>query len=67
MIVEEKKSVITQPKIVSDPEVPEKTVRRKFTAAYKLRILKEAGSWAGQGQIGALLRRKGLHSSNLTS
>ncbi|MCX5810801.1 MAG: hypothetical protein NTX36_15765 [Proteobacteria bacterium] len=27
---------------VPDPEVTEKAVRRKFTAAYKLRILKEA-------------------------
>ena len=27
---------------VPDPEVTEKAVRRKFTAAFKLRILKEA-------------------------
>jgi transposase-like protein len=42
-------------------------VRRKFTAAYKLRILKEADSCTGQGQIGSLLRREGLYSSSLTS
>ncbi len=42
--MEEKKSVMAHPKVVPDPEVPEKTVRRKFTAAYKLRILKEAES-----------------------
>jgi transposase-like protein len=53
--------------VVPDPEVTEKTVRRKFTAAYKLRILKEAESCTRQGQIGALLRREGLYSSNLTS
>ena len=51
---------------VPDPEVPEKAVRRKFTAAYKLRILKEAEACAHQGQIGALLRREGLYYSNLT-
>ena len=65
--MEEKKSVMVHPKVVPDPEVPEKTVRRKFTAAYKLRILKEADSCTEQGQIGALLRREGLYSSNLTS
>ena len=65
--MEEKKAVRTHPKVVPDPEVPEKTVRRKFTAAYKLRILKEAESCTRQGQIGALLRREGLYSSNLTS
>ncbi len=58
---------MAHPKVVPDPEVPEKTVRRKFTAAYKLRILKEADSCTGQGQIGALLRREGLYSSSLTS
>jgi transposase len=65
--MEERNSVRVHPKAVPDPEVPEKTVRRKFTAAYKLRILKEAESCTGQGQIGALLRREGLYSSNLTS
>jgi transposase-like protein len=65
--MEEKKPAMAHPKVVPDPEVPEKTVRRKFTAAYKLRILKEADSCTGQGQIGALLRREGLYSSSLTS
>ncbi len=65
--MEEKKSVMAHPKVVPDPEVPEKTVRRKFTAAYKLRILKEAESCTELGQIGALLRREGLYSSSLTS
>lgn len=64
--MEEKNSVMTHPRAVADPEVPEKTVRRKFTAAYKLRILKEAESCTVQGQIGALLRREGLYASNLT-
>jgi transposase-like protein len=65
-ILEEKKPVMMHPKAVSDPEVPEKAVRRRFTAAYKLRILKEAESCTEPGQIGALLRREGLYSSNLT-
>ena len=65
--MEEKKSAMAHPKVVPDPEVPEKTVRRKFTAAYKLRILKEAESCTELGQIGALLRREGLYSSSLTS
>jgi transposase len=65
--VEEKKSVMASPRVVPDPEVPEKAVRRKFTAAYKLRILKEADSCTGHGEIGALLRREGLYSSSLTS
>ena len=53
-------------KAVPDPEVTEKAVRRKFTAEYKRRILKEADACTEQGQIGALLRREGLYSSNLT-
>jgi len=65
--MDEKNSAMAHPKVVPDPEVPEKTVRRKFTAAYKLRILKEAESCTELGQIGALLRREGLYSSSLTS
>jgi transposase-like protein len=50
---------------VPDPEVREKAVRRRFTAEYKLRILKEAESCKEHGQLGSLLRREGLYSSNL--
>jgi transposase-like protein len=64
--MENKNSAVAHPQIVPDPEVPEKTVRRKFTAAYKLRILKEAESCTKPGEIGALLRREGLYSSSLT-
>jgi len=64
--MEEKKSMMIHPEAVPDPEVPEKTVRRKFTAAYKLHILKEAEKCKEPGQIGALLRREGLYSSHLT-
>jgi transposase len=50
-----------------DPEVPEKKRRRKFTAKYKLSILAEADLCTASGQLGALLRREGLYSSNLTT
>ena len=53
--------------LVPDPEVPEKKPRRKFTAKYKLRILDEADQCTEIGQVGALLRREGLYSSNLTN
>ena len=58
-----------EPTLVSppDPEVSEKKPRRKFTAKYKLRILAEADACTEQGQLGALLRREGLYSSNLTT
>jgi transposase-like protein len=49
-----------------DPEVPAKTPRRSFTAEYKLRILRELDTCTEQGQKGALLRREGLYSSNVT-
>lgn len=48
-----------------DPEVVPKAERRRFTAAYKLRILEEADACTQPGQIGALLRREGLYSSHL--
>ena len=49
-----------------DPEVTEKKPRRKFTAKYKLQILQQADACTEPGQLGALLRREGLYSSNLT-
>jgi len=51
---------------VPNPEVPEKASRRNYMAEYKRRILKEAADCKIQGQVGALLRREGLYSSNLT-
>ena len=49
-----------------DPEVNAKPERRKFSAEYKRRILEEADACTEAGKIGALLRREGLYSSNLT-
>jgi transposase-like protein len=51
----------------SDPEVPEKAARRRFTAEYKLRILQQAEACRGEEGIGTLLRREGLYSSHLTT
>jgi transposase-like protein len=48
-----------------DPEVPEKPVRRRYDAAYKLRILEEADRCTEPGQLGKLLRREGLYWSHL--
>jgi len=42
-------------------------VRRRFTAEYKLRILREADACSEPGQLGALLRREGLYSSHLSA
>jgi len=50
----------------SSTEVPEKARRRRFTAEYKQRILREADACTKPGELGALLRREGLYSSNLT-
>jgi transposase len=48
-------------------EVTEKARRRAFTVEYKRKIVKEAESCKGTGEIGALLRREGLFSSHLTT
>ena len=53
--------------VLPNPEVPEKASRRSYTAEYKRRILREAEGYKEYGQVGALLRREGLYSSNLTA
>jgi putative transposase len=50
---------------VPDPEVPERPTRRRFSAEYKLAIVKEADAATEPGEVGALLRREGLYSSHL--
>ncbi len=54
-------------KMVPDPEVAERPQRRRFTAEYKLGIVREADACKGDGDVGALLRREGLYSSHLSS
>ena len=48
-------------------QVQERASRRRFTTAYKLRILKEADACVKPGALGALLRREGLYSSTLAN
>jgi transposase len=48
----------------SPTEVTAKAKRRRFTAEYKRKILKEADA-CERGELGALLRREGLYSSHL--
>ena len=48
-----------------DPEVTPRAQRRRFSAAYKLRIVQEANGCSEPGVIGTLLRREGLYSSHL--
>ena len=50
---------------VPDPELVEGPKRRRFTAEYKLRILREVEACT-RAEIGALLRREGLYSSLLS-
>ena len=50
---------------VHEVEVMAKATRRRFTAEYKLQILREAEGCTQPGEIGALLRREGLYFSNL--
>jgi transposase-like protein len=52
---------------VPDPQVPEKPQRRRFSAEFKLQVLREADRCSEPGAIGALLRRHGLYSSLLTT
>ena len=50
--------------ITPDPAL-EKRTRRKFSAEYKLRIIAEADA-CKYGELGALLRREKLYSSQIT-
>jgi transposase-like protein len=49
-----------------EPEVVPPVQHRRFSAAYKQRILAEAEGCSQPGEVGALLRREGLYSSHLT-
>ena len=48
-------------------EVIAKAKRKQFSAAEKLRILREVDACQGSGEIGALMRREGIYSSYLTT
>lgn len=51
---------------IPNPQVTENPERRRFTVEYKARIVREADASTEPGQIGALLRREGLYSSQLS-
>jgi len=55
------------PERVPDPELAERPKRRRFSAEFKLAILREADAATKQGELGALLRREGLYSSHLST
>ena len=56
----------TNEAIYMGTEVPARIQRRRFTAAYKHKILEQAEQCSAPGEIGSLLRREGLYSSHLT-
>jgi len=56
--------VLVTPHDVGVPTHPE---RRRFTAAYKLKIITEAARCSQPGETAALLRREGLYSSHLAA
>ena len=50
-----------------DPEVVDRPSRRRFTSAYKMRIIGEADRCTEPGEVGRLLRREGLYTSHLSA
>ena len=54
-------------KSLTEVEVVAKGERRRFTADYKQKVLREADDCKQPGEIGGLLRREGLYRSNLTN
>jgi transposase-like protein len=56
-------SDLSSTQVKPDPTL-EKRTRRRFTTAYKLRIIAEADQ-CRHGELGALLRREGLYSNQL--
>jgi transposase len=53
--------------IVHDTGVSASPSRRRFTAAYKRSILRDAARCSQPGDLAALLRREGLYSSHLAA
>jgi transposase len=54
-------------KAATEVEVAAKGERRRFTAEYKHKVLREADHCRESGEIGALLRREGLYWSHLSN
>jgi len=49
-----------------NPEVSQIAKRRRFSADYKLNILRQADACSEMGEVSALLRREGLYASHLS-
>jgi transposase-like protein len=60
-------TMLVIPPAGQEVEVLAKARRRRFTLEYKRRILREADRCRKPGEIGALLRREGLYSSQLSA
>jgi transposase len=56
----------TERLVRANPEVEARPNRRRFSAEYKRQIVAEAAGCDEPGGIGALLRREGLYSSQLS-
>jgi transposase-like protein len=52
--------------LAHETEVTAKAQRRRFAAAEKLRVLREADRCTRPGELGALLRREGPYTSHLS-
>src|SRR5882672_11691547 len=59
-------NVMSLPAGKPEIEVTEKAKRRRHSAEFKARILREAASCTQSGELGAMLRREGLYSSHLS-
>jgi len=52
--------------MADEPTLPERPVRRTFSAQYKLAILTEYEAATEDGAKGAILRREGLYTSHIS-
>jgi len=60
-------TMLMLPSAAEEVEVLAKAERRRFTREYKRLVLREADRCKKPGEIGALLRREGLYSSQLSA
>ena len=59
--------VVCGPSLSGSSKLFAPATRRRFSAAYKRRIVREADRCSQPGELGALLRREGLYGSNLSA
>jgi len=60
-------TVVSPSPAAAETEVLAQAQRRRFSAEYKRRIVREADRCTAAGDVGALLRREGLYSSLLAT